>query len=210
MSGRRAIGVKVPAVLLALIAASALSAGCGSGRAGAPPAGAARDRTEDPDLAAARAAASPEFESQADALAAGVYEPFVHPDSVRPAPGGPPASSTERPAPAPLEPGPDPSTEELLGTLPEIGPYNAETESRVPPSGGDWTIQLGAFDTETGAFVRIRQIAGDFPEHPRWFERDGERVRVFVGRFATREEAEIERARVAAAGYGDAWVTRVP
>jgi hypothetical protein len=191
-------------VAIPLLAGALLASACAGGGAARPPAGAARDRTDDPELAAAREAARPEFQTQADALAAGVYEPFVHPDSVRP----------EAAAPAPvvagLQAGGDPSTDELLGTLDDVGPYNAGIDSEPLPSGGDWTLQLGAFESETGAFVRIRQIASDFPRLPRWYERDGERVRVFVGRFSTREEAEAERARVAAAGYPDVWVTQVP
>ena len=187
-----------------LLAGAFLAPACAGGGAGRPPAGAVRDRTDDPELAAAREAARPEFQTQADALAAGVYEPFVHPDSVRP----------EAAAPAPvdggLQVGGDPSTDELLGTLDGEGPYNAGIDPEPLPSGGDWTLQLGAFESETGAFVRIRQIASDFPRLPRWYEREGERVRVFVGRFSTREEAEAERARVAAAGYPDVWVTQVP
>jgi hypothetical protein len=185
--------------LLALLASA-----CAGGGAGRPPAGAPRDRTDDPELAAAREAARPEFETQADALAAGVYEAFVHPDSVGPA-GAAPA-----PAGGGLEAEGDPSTEELLGTLDVEGPYNAGSNPEPLPSGGDWTLQLGAFESETGAFVRIRQIASDFPRLSRWYERDGDRVRVFAGRFSTREEAEAERARVAAAGYPDVWVTPIP
>lgn len=195
---------------LALVTLAAL--GCASAPARPPATGEPRDRTDDPELTAARAAAEPEFATQADALAAGVYEPFVDPDSVRPA-----VPEGVRPA---VEPGADPTTEELLGTLTDDGPYNARTVERepsgaqpaldVPPAGGEWTLQLGAFESETGAFVRIRQIASDFPELPRWYEREGEHVRVFVGRFADRAAAERERARVAEAGYPDAWVTQVP
>lgn len=163
----------------ALVAGLAATA-CASSSAGRPAAGEAADQ---------------EFETQADALAAGVYEPFVHPDSLHPA-------AAVRPSPvAGLEEGPDPSTEELLGTLGEEAPYNA---------GGEWTLQLGAFESETGALVRIREIARDFPQLARWYVREGDRVRVFAGRFADRAEAERERARVAQAGYPDIWVTRAP
>jgi hypothetical protein len=188
---------------IALLGGALVASACAGGGAGRPPGGGARDRTDDPELAAAREAARPEFETQADALAAGVYEPFVHPDSV-----GPEAAAA--PADGGLEAGGDPSTEELLGTLEDEGPYNAGIDPEPLPSGGDWTLQLGAFESETGAFVRIRQIASDFPRLSRWYERDGDRVRVFAGRFSTREEAEAERARVAAAGYPDVWVTPIP
>lgn len=201
-------GVRLAA--LALWAAFAL--GCASSET-APPRSEPRDRTDDPELAAARRAAVPEFETQADALAAGVYEPFHHPDSVRPGP--PPAASA-----AGVDGGADPSTEELLGTLGVVDPYKEDAAPRgeagdvpatAPPSdGGTWTLQLGAFESETGALVRIRQIASDFPELPRWYQREGGRVRVFVGRFPDRAEAERERNRLAEAGYPDIWVTRVP
>jgi cell division septation protein DedD len=188
----------------ALVAAF-LVAACASGGAGRRPTPPVQDRTDDPELAAAREAARPEFETQADALAAGVYEPFVHPDSVRP-------QAVEAPAVVSTIPeGPDPSTEELLGTLGVEGPYNAgESPPDVPREGGEWTIQLGAFESETGALVRVRQIASDFPDLPRWYERDAGRVRVFVGRFADRAEADRMRGRLAEAGYADVWVTEIP
>jgi len=192
----------------AVVLAAAAALGCASS-AERGPAAEPRDRTDDPELTAAREAARPDFETQADALAAGVYEPFVHPDSVRPAAVG-----------VGRDPGGDPSTAELLGTLGDVVPYNGREEDRgptgpeptvdIPPAGGEWTLQLGAFESETGALVRIRQIASDFPRLPRWYEREGGRVRVFVGRFPDRSEAERERERVAAAGYPDVWVTRVP
>jgi cell division septation protein DedD len=188
-------------------------AGACASSGGRRPGSEAQDRTADPELEAAREAARPDFETQADALAAGVYEPFVHPDSVSPAP-------TAEPLEGGLPEGPDPSTEELLGTLGQEGPYNAVEAPRgepdqapaldIPAARGEWTLQLGAFESETGALVRIRQIAHDFPRLPRWYEREGGHVRVFVGRFAERAEAERERARVADAGYPDAWVTQVP
>jgi cell division septation protein DedD len=185
---------------------------CASSRS-APPRVEPRDRTDDPELAAARAAAQPEFETQADALAAGVYERFEHPDSVTPA--APAAASIPPPAGG-LAGGDDPSTAELLGTLAAPGPYNAgagatgETPPAPASARGEWTLQLGAFESETGALVRIRQIAARFPSLPRWYEREGDTVRVFVGRFADRAQAERERARLAAAGYPDVWVTTVP
>ena len=187
------------------LAAVFLVAACASGGAGRGSTAPVRDRTDDPELAAAREAVRPEFETQADALAAGVYEPFVHPDSVGP-------QAAESPAVvAPVPEGPDPSTEELLGTLGVEGPYNEEDSPRVAPlGGGAWTIQLGAFESETGALVRVRQIASDFPDLPRWYERDAGRVRVFVGRFADRAEADRMRERLAEAGYADVWVTEAP
>ena len=200
--------MKIPVLWLLLATTFALGCASASGR-GTPP-GETRDRTDDPELAAALDAAQPDFATQADALAAGVYEPFVHPDSV-PAPlQDPPATG--------LEPAGDPSTAELLGTLDGDGPYNARVErpgptgraADIPPAGGEWTLQLGAFESETGALVRIRQIAGDFPGLPRWYVRDGGRVRVFVGRFADRTEAERQRALLAESGHPDVWVTRVP
>jgi hypothetical protein len=200
-----------PLARLALFAA--LAVGCASSET-APPRSEPQDRTDDPELAAAHRAAVPEFETQADALAAGVYEPFHHPDSVGPDPEAAPAIA------AGLERGADPSTEELLGTLGVVDPYKEDAAPRgeagdvpaidLPSDGGQWTLQLGAFESETGALVRIQQIASDFPQLPRWYEREGGRVRVFVGRFPDRTGAERERTRLAEAGYSDIWVTRVP
>jgi hypothetical protein len=203
----------------ALVSLVLAGAACASSRSATPPRAEPRDRTDDPELAAARAAARPEFETQADALAAGVYERFEHPDSVSPATGASLSGSAVEPQPTfpGVETGDDPSTEELLGTLGVPSPYNggAGTAGGSPPAGPpsageEWTLQLGAFESETGALVRIRQIAAEFPTLPRWYEREGGRVRVFVGRFADRAEAERERARLAAAGYPDVWVTTVP
>ncbi|HEU4464071.1 MAG TPA: SPOR domain-containing protein [Gemmatimonadota bacterium] len=203
------------ALRTALVSLAVASAACASSRSASPPPPEPRDRTDDPELAAARAAARPEFETQADALAAGVYERFEHPDSVTraaPAPQGVAAAQ-----PPVVSGGEDPTTEELLGTLGAPGPYNAGAGApgEMPPdgpasAGEKWTLQLGAFESETGALVRIRQVAAEFPTLPRWYEREGGRVRVFVGRFTDRAEAERERTRLAAAGYSDVWVTPVP
>lgn len=198
-------------------ASLALATACASARSAPPPPAEPGDRTHDPELAAARAAARPEFETQADALAAGVYEKFEHPDSVAAAPAPRTPSGAPPPATSAIAAGDDPSTEELLGTLDAPGPYNAGAGATGDgaPAGpasarGEWTLQLGAFESETGALVRIRQIAAEFPALPRWYEREGDVVRVYVGRFADREGAERERARLAAAGFPDVWVTPVP
>lgn len=199
---------------MAVTSLALASMACASSRSATPPRVEPRDRTDDPQLAAARAAARPEFETQADALAAGVYERFEHPDSVTGA--GPAPRAVPIPA-AGVPSGEDPSTQELLGTLAAPGPYNASAGAagETPPAGPasareEWTLQLGAFESETGALVRIRQIATQFPSLPRWYEREGDTVRVFVGRFADRAQAEREQARLAAAGYPDVWVTAVP
>lgn len=200
-----------PGLRMAVTSLALASMACASSRTASSPRVEPRDRTEDPELVAARAAARPEFETQADALAAGVYERFEHPDSVE---AGAPAPTSIPPSASAVPEGDDPSTEELLGTLPPSGPYNARAGAtgESPPASAreEWTLQLGAFESETGALVRIRQIATEFPTLPRWYEREGDTVRVFVGRFADRAQAERERARLAAAGYPDVWVTAVP
>lgn len=187
----------------------ALTAACASAPRREPPPP-DRDRTDDPEFAAAArdAARSRDFPSQADALAAGVYEPFVHPDSVRPAQGAvaaaEPEARWEPPVTDPAMGAEDPSTEELLGTLDPLEPYNQGADSRV------WTLQAGAFDDETGAFVRLRQLARDFPDLPRWHTADAGRFLVFVGRFADRGSAEEVRTRAVERGYADAWVRVAP
>ena len=173
------------------------------------------DRTGDPEFEAAREAARPEFESQAEALVAGVYEPFVHPDSVAAAAGRP----AGRPLPTtPRERG-DPSTEELLGTLGSDVQYNrgvpagvSEAAAPAPISReGVWTLQIGAFGSETGALVRIRELQQRFPDLPAWQVRglDG-LVRVYLGRFPSASAGEGARERVRTAGYPDAWIVRAP
>lgn len=158
------------------------------------------DKSDDAEFTAAREAAEREreFDTQADALAAGVYESFVHPDSVtgRPAPPATAALTTPR-----VEG--DPSTEELIGTLEPPPTYNPPVES------GQWTLQVGAFNSETGALVRIRQLEQEFPELARWFV-DGDVYRVYLGRFVDRGIAEQWRNHVAQRGYPDAWITRAP
>lgn len=193
---RAGIGLAVALALLANLA------GCASApaRETAPD----RDRTDDPEFVAAREAARPEFETQADALAAGVYEPFVHPDSVTGA-VVPPAGAA-RPSPSG-----DPTTQELLGTLERPPTYNPV------PTQAPWTLQMGAFDTEAGALVRIRQLEREFPDLPLWTAAGdapaggaGERLhRVFMGRFGDRGAAESARSAVADR-HPDAWVTRAP
>ncbi|MDX1622611.1 MAG: SPOR domain-containing protein [Gemmatimonadota bacterium] len=195
-----------------LILLAALLVGCASAPPGREEAGTGtrEDRTGDPEFVAAREAADPEFETQADALAAGVYERFVHPDSVRPA-----ARTRREGAPAPA-PGPDPSTEELLETL-DAGPRDGTAERRrEPPSparepGGDfWTLQVGAFETEVGALARIRQLERIVPGEPRWYAVEGGLYRVFLGRYGSRRGAELARERIAARGLADVWVRRAP
>lgn len=158
------------------------------------------DKSDDAEFAAAREAAERqrEFGTQADALAAGVYETFVHPDSVD---GRPPPPAT-RALTTPRVEG-DPSTEELIGTLEPQPTYNPPVES------GQWTIQIGAFNSETGALVRIRQLEQEFPELARWFV-DGDVYRVYLGRFVDRGTAEQWRNHAAQRGYPDAFITRAP
>lgn len=205
------------AALAALVVVACASAPAREG--GPPPA----DRTDDPRFEAARDSARPEFETQADALAAGVYEPFVHPDSVRPAAREGavipvPGVAGEPGGPAPRGAG-DPTTAELLGTLEGGDPYNPPApvpserevvERPVAEPSVVWTLQLGAFTTEAGALVRIRQIERDLPEWPRWYAAGDGWVRVYAGRFPDRASAEQARRTAADRGYRDAWVTRAP
>jgi cell division septation protein DedD len=178
------------------------------------------DRTGDPEFEAAREAARPEFESQAEALAAGVYEPFVHPDSVAVGEARGPERPTGRPVPTtPRERG-DPSTEELLGTLGSDVQYNRgvpaddspEVAAPDPTSReGVWTLQIGAFGSETGALVRIRELQQRFPELPAWAVTGPDGLaRVFLGRFPDQPAGERAQERVRSAGYPDAWVVRAP
>lgn len=180
-----------------------------------PPPPAPSDRTNDPEFVAALEDAERDFETQADALAAGVYEPFVHPDSVRPY--APPAEADAPPAAPSLDYGPgDPTTEELLRTLSPPRPYNQGQDRPpagevAPPLGGvAWTLQVGAFGAETGALVRLRQLARDFPDWPRWHVGDAGIFRVYLGRFGDREAADRARDEASDRGYGDVWVVPAP
>lgn len=144
-------------------------------------------------------ATQPIPEMQADVLETGVYEPFTHPDSLDN--GSRFAAESESAATAIGEG--DPETQELVGTLGGVGTYNDAPQ-------GEWTLQLGAFGTETGALVRIQKLEAEFGNVPRWHVRSGDLYRVFLGRFADKSVAEAMRQRVSEAGYPDAWVTRAP
>lgn len=225
-------------VRAATLAATAAALACASAPEKSAGAGPPPDRTDDPDFVAAREAARPEFGTQADALAAGVYERFVHPDSVRPMRDPPEARPGPRdPLPILDGGGEDPSTEEILGTLPGQ-PWYDRTEPPVPAApardpagpvgprarppgsdpapiggdepGGEWTLQLGAYISETGALVRIRQLEREFPNVPRWYVEDGGLWRVYLGRWSDRGGADRARSAIAGRGYADAWVTRAP
>lgn len=200
---RRVLATRVGAFLLAL---AALASACASSPDRDAPG--REDRTNDPEFAAAREAAEREFESQADALEAGVYEPFVHPDSVRP----PGETLAEGPPPARPAAG-DPTTEELIGTLGGGARYDLPRERGTPDVEARderWTLQVGAYRSETGALVRIGQMASEFPDLPRWHEvgSDG-LVRVYLGRFPDRAAAERVLAELFARGE-DGTVVREP
>lgn len=188
------------------LAAFALAACASAPRREAPPSG---DRTRDPEFVTAVEAAEHEFENQADALSAGVYEPFVHPDSLRPVSVPTPVRErVVRSAPAP-EFGPeDPSTEALLGTLDSTATYNRSRDR--PTLDGIWTLQVGAFGAETGTFVRLRQLERDFPDLPRWHVVESGIFRVYLGRFSVRSDAERLLERVVERGYADAWIAHAP
>lgn len=204
--------MRASARALPLLLAAACASSPETDRAPALP-----DRTDDPEFVAAREAARPEFEAQADALAAGVYEPFVHPDSVRaPAPRRRPVT----PPPA-VDPAGDPSTEELLESLPpaeprvETPPARVETPpARVEPARPApamvWSVQMGAYTTVTAALSRRRGLEREFPDFEAWHAVGGDGlVRVYLGAFAERDAAERARERAVARGYRDAFVGRV-
>jgi hypothetical protein len=74
-----------------------------------------------------------------------------------------------------------------------------------------WTLQIGAFGSETGALVRVRELQQRFPDLPAWrvTGNDG-LVRVFLGRFRDERAGGLARERARSAGYLDAWVVRTP
>ena len=190
-----------------------LTLACASAPARREPA--SPDRTDDPEFVAALDAAEREFETQADALASGIYEPFVHPDSVRALVNAPPPLREDEVPPVEFGPD-DPSTEELLGTLPSPPLYNPPRERSVGetpasrPTDAGWTLQVGAFDAETGALVRLRQLERDFPDWPRWHIEEAGVYRVYVGRFNDRGAADRARLELGNRGYGDAWTVPAP
>jgi hypothetical protein len=243
-----------------------------------------RDATQDPEFQAALKRAKPEFPRQSEALAAGLYEPFVPPESLPASPVAgfdstelAAASSTprtEREAPPPVDAsrarpteGPassgartstaaaDPSTEDLLRTLPSAprahpsvpspvapakldGPATdrADDEARPPavsddaesPDGrarepapdsvdgdasdalaGLYTIQVGAFGDAAAAARRAQEARDLAPDLSVDVRRQDGWLKVFVGRFASREEGEAVLRKLAARGLDSGWVTRV-
>jgi cell division protein FtsN len=206
-----------PAARPALLALVLGSMACAHGNRPPP-----EDATGDPELQAALRAARPEFPRQREALEAGLYETFVPPESVPPPVDGAVAradpvgaaavpSREERPSAAGAE---DPSTEELLRSLPS-GPARKRAEpspaepSPAEPSPSGYTLQLGAFSEERAARVRAQEGLTAAPELSVQVVREGGLVRVFLGRFATRGEAESALRSLAGSGLGPAWVTRL-
>jgi cell division septation protein DedD len=247
------------------LALAATSAGCAH-RGGPPP----RDATQDPEFQAALRSARPEFPNQSDALAAGLYEPFVHPDSLPPLAAGRPGGAAVEPVtpglsgggaaailPPPMNArgsratprvdyGEDPTTEELLASLDTSprastgaaarsparrdppasatrpGGPNDPSPAVVAPPGqssvdaaasirddGAWTLQLGAFTSESAARWQADQARAAAPDLPVRIARDASLSRVFLGVFETRAQAEAALRRLAGrAGLGSAWVTR--
>lgn len=197
---------RLPALAVLVLACAACA------HRGAPP---QRDATSDPEFQAALRDARREFPRQRDVLEAGLYETFVPPESLPAGPETPPAAADE-----------DPSTEELLRSLPAgDGPSREPAEpgrlaepvgggemggsADVGGAGGDFTIQVGAFGGEAAAGERAVEMGSLAPDLPVEVRRGGDLVRVFLGRFATRGEAEVALRELLARGLGAAWVTRL-
>jgi cell division protein FtsN len=256
-----------------------LAFACGAcAHGGGPP---PRDATQDPEFQAALKRAKPEFPRQSEALAAGLYEPFVPPESLAPSPPAgvgstdladassspqreaqaPSGTARGRPAEAgvstgsgPAAPSADPSTEELLRTLPPAPraraalPAPAAAAPRDPPGApradeietvapshrtesmerasqrrashspdvdaqaaplGPYTIQIGAFAEAAAAAGRADEARVVAPDLPVEVRRQDGWLKVFVGRFASREEGEAVLRELDGRGLGSGWVTRV-
>ncbi|MFN2431786.1 MAG: SPOR domain-containing protein [Gemmatimonadota bacterium] len=224
-AGRARRPARRPAVAHAWSAAALslalLAAGCAH-RGGPPP----EDATRDPEFRRALRERDPEFATQHEALVAGLYEEFVPPESAAAAVAAParPASiereSSGAAAVADPLAGEDPSTEELLRSLPlapgepprpagrprerttEGGPSNVTAPQAV------WALQLGAFRSEEAAAQRAAQVRAALPGQSVRLTRGGGYVRVLLGAFPTRAEAEIELRGVEARGLGPAHLTR--
>ncbi len=167
-----------------------------------------------------------------------MYEAFVPPESVPPES---PAATSVRNAPpdetgppATAERGEDPTTEELLRTLPggppvgdDAGAEEAVAESADsglspvttadrPPepasgaerSAGSYALQVGAFTDATAAGRRAEEARALAAGLPVEIVRLDGWLKVFLGSFATREDAEVTLRDLAARGLGPAWVTR--
>jgi cell division septation protein DedD len=226
-----------PLPMRAWVAPLALAA-CAHG--GDPP---PRDATADPEFQAALGRARPEFPRQREALAAGLYEPFVPPESLPPpvtgaggSPAGPGAllgpgdGTTASAEPAripPAEPAGSPDTEPARAPDPEPAaaaaakPASAADpgdtslgqtyrEAPGPPvrAAPEFALQLGAFSSEAAGRRRAAEARAVAPEEPVRLVDDGALVRVLLGRFGSRAEAEAALQSLAGRGVGPAFVTR--
>jgi cell division protein FtsN len=199
-------------------------------RGGPPP----EDATRDPEFQAALREARPEFPTQREALEAGLYETFLPPESLPPpvaggraAPAGPSPADALAGARDPAARSADPTTEELLATLPEAGPAGGaprRVDGGAPPPGrveearpapapaadGEYTLQLGAFSSASAAWARADRARALVPGAPVEVVEAGGLHRVHLGAFRFREQAEAEARRLTPLGLGEAWVTRRP
>jgi cell division septation protein DedD len=222
--------------LPASLACAALLAAPGCAHRGGPP---PEDATRDPEFQAALREARREFPTQREALEAGLYETFLPPESLPPPVADPGAVARAEPAgPSPADatvggdrrppvPDADPTTEEILATLPPAaepparptpsparpapaGPAGLPPGVVSPPARGDYTLQLGAFGSASAAWARADEARAVAPGWPVAVIETAGLHRVFLGAFPSRAEAEAGARRLTPLGLGDAWVTIRP
>lgn len=147
---------------------------------------------------------------------------------LRTLPGGPPASTrARRPPPAALSaPAPEPASlprpagddagaEEAVAESADSGLAPVTTADRPPEpasgaerSAGSYALQVGAFTDATAAGRRAEEARALAAGLPVEIVRLDGWLKVFLGSFATREDAEVTLRDLAARGLGPAWVTR--
>lgn len=130
--------------------------------------------------------------------------------SLEGAPGPPPVEAGLRRPPArrsevQSDPPPAPRETAVAGSAATQPPAVAAAGSPVA-----YALQLGAFSGEAAAQARAREARGLAGTLPVEVRREGPLVRVLLGRFRTREEAEAVLRELALRGLGSAWITRVP
>lgn len=200
-----------------VVAVAVATVACAS-RGGPPPG----DATHDPEFERALRERDPEFVRQREALEAGLYETFVPPESVdlaAVAPASTPSLETERATVSTAPPsGEDPSTEELLRTLPpppQGSPApgaGRPADGAAPPAAEDvgaatWTVQLGAFADPAAARREAARANSVLPAADVRLTPRGSLTRVLLGRYRTRAEAEAAASEARRRGLGSAWVT---
>jgi cell division septation protein DedD len=113
---------------------------------------------------------------------------------------------TERPVPVRVEASGQPAQPAVQDASPEVA------TPATQPHGGSmmWSVQIGAFKTESGAFTLVEEAKKKFnqPVYKRYDPVTGF-YKVTLGSFPVREQAADFKAEVQSRGYPDAFTVEV-